>query len=154
MKIVVCGSMSFSKQMLDLGKSLEGMGHKVVLPRNTHKYAKNNCSDADSPESTKNKIENDLIRDYFKKIKDSDVVLVANYDKKGISNYIGGNSFLELAFGFVLHKKVVLLNPIPKMSYTDEIVAMQPFVLDGKIENIKNCFNISRYNQKKRVYCK
>lgn len=76
------------------------------------------------------------IRAYWKIIRESDAVLVANFDKKGIKNYIGGNTFLEMGFAHVLGKKIFLLNGIPKMIYTDEIKAMQPAVINGNFSKI------------------
>lgn len=54
-------------------------------------------------------IQNDLIRGYFKKIKLYDAVLAINEDKNSIQGYIGGNTFLELGFRYVLHKKLFIL---------------------------------------------
>jgi len=60
-----------------------------------------------------------------------------NYDKRGIKNYIGGNSFLEMGFAHILQKKIFLLNGIPEIIYSDEIKAMQPTVLNGDLSKIK-----------------
>jgi hypothetical protein len=79
----------------------------------------------------------DLIKRYFKLIGESDAVLVLNPDKKGIANYIGGNTLIEMGFAYVLDKKIFLYNPIPEMSYTDEIKAMKPMILDGNLDKIK-----------------
>jgi predicted RNA-binding protein with PUA domain len=136
MRIVICGSMSSAVQMLDAEKELLENNHEVVLPKNTKKYAEKVLTEEISSESTKNKIEYDLIRDYFKKIKNADAVLVVNVDKKGIRNYIGGNSFLEMGFAHCLNKKIFLLNAIPDMIYTDEILALQPVVLNGNLFKI------------------
>jgi len=136
MKITICGSMKLSKKMLDVKNELELLGHKVILPHNTDKYAETGNSDHVSGESAKNKIEHDLIRDYYRVIGDSDAVLIVNEELKGIKDYIGGNSFLEMAFGYVLNKRVYILNNIPDISYTDEIVAMQPIVLNGDLRRI------------------
>ncbi len=63
--------------------------------------------------------------------------LAVNIDKKGIKNYIGGNTFLEMGFAHVLDKKIFLLNEIPDISYKDEIKAMQPIILNGDLSKIK-----------------
>lgn len=137
MKIVICGSMSSSKEMVTIANRLRQNNHEVVLPHSAEKYADGTLDSENSYESTENKIKDDLIRDYYRKIDSSDAVLIANFDKNGIENYIGGNSFLELGFAHVLNKKIYLLNPIPIMPYTDEIRAMQPEVLDGDLLKIK-----------------
>jgi len=94
-------------------------------------------TDEGHSESVKNKLEHDLIRGHFKEIKNSDAVLVVNETLKGIKNYVGGNTFLEMGFAHILNKKIFILNNIPQMGYSDEIVAMQPIVLDGDLGKIK-----------------
>ena len=42
-----------------------------------------------------------------------------------------------MAFAHVLGKKIYLCNPIPEMSYTDEIVALQPVIIDGDTDKLK-----------------
>ena len=63
--------------------------------------------------------------------------MVVNVNKKGILNYIGGNSFLEMGFAHILNKPIFILNEIPEMIYTDEILAMQPVVLNGDLLKIQ-----------------
>lgn len=43
-----------------------------------------------------------------------------------------------MGFAYVLKKKIFLLNPIPELSYSDEIKAMKPIVLDGDLKKINN----------------
>ena len=69
-------------------------------------------------------------------ITNSDAILVLNYDKKGVKNYIGGNSLMEMGFAHVHNKKVFLLNSAPELSYTDEINAMTDMVVNGNLRNI------------------
>ncbi len=75
----------------------------------------------------------DLINEHWKKILKSDCILVANYEKKEISGYVGGNTFLEMGFAFVTGKPIFMLNPIPDMSYTSEMEGMQPVILNNKL---------------------
>ncbi len=69
-------------------------------------------------------------------IKESDAILVVNYDKKGIKNYVWWNTFVEMAFAHILDKKIYLINPVPDMIYTDEMLAFQPIILHWNIERI------------------
>lgn len=133
MKIAICGSMCFGKEMLELKKSLESNGHKVIVPENTEAYANGTIE----IENKWEKIELDVIKSYFKKIKKQDAIIVMNIDKNNIKNYIGGNSLIEIAFAHVLDKKVFLLNSVPKLNYSDEIEAMNPIILNGDINLIK-----------------
>ena len=137
MKIVICGNMSFSKSMINMEKELLKIGHTVTIPKHTREYAELKLAEEIHTESVKNKINHDLIRDYFNEIKNADAVLVANEKKNGVEYYIGGNSFLEMGFAHILNKKIFLLNGIPKMIYTDEIEAMQPVVLNNDLSKIK-----------------
>lgn len=136
MKIVICGSMTASKEMAEAEKKLKGLGHKIVLPKFTHEYAAMDRIEKTRAESTQNKIEHNLIRGYFKEIKNSDAVLVVNVEKRGIKGYIGGNSFLEMGFAFVLNKPIYLLCEIPDVGYRDEIEAMSPIILNGDFSKI------------------
>jgi len=128
--------MRLSKEMLEIKNKLIDLGHKVILPRHTEEYAELNTSDHMHNESVKNKISHDLIRQYFKEIKENDAILVVNETLKNIDNYIGGNSFLEMGFAHILNKKIFLLNPIPEVGYKDEILAMRPVVINGDLTKI------------------
>lgn len=132
MKIALCGSMSFGKEMLEIEKKLKEEGHQVIVPENTQAYA-------DETIRIENKLEKmklDVIRKYFHLIKKQDAILVLNYTKNGIENYVGGNSLIEMAFAHVLNKKIFLLNPIPKMNYSDEIECFSPIILNKDIKRI------------------
>ena len=105
MNIVICGSMSASKKMVEVGTFLSEQGHEVILPKNTEKYASQELSAETSHESTQNKIDRDLIRGYYSLIKAADAVVIVNDDKGDKRNYIGGNTFLEAGFAHVLDKR-------------------------------------------------
>lgn len=136
MKIVICCSISAAKKAMEISNELTASGHEVVVPKDIEKYANGTMEMENAHESTQNKIEGDLIRGYFEKIKNCDAVLTVNEDKKGINNYIGGNTFLEMGFAHVLDKKNYILNNIPEVSYKDEIIAMQPILIDGDLSKM------------------
>lgn len=137
MKIVICGSMSASKQMVEMEKILKEKGHEVVLPKHAYEYASGELQPEDNHESTNHKIEHDLIREYYLMIKNADAVIIANYDKRNIKNYVGGNSFLEAGFAHALNKKLYFMNDIPDMIYGDELCALQPIILNGDLSKIR-----------------
>jgi nucleoside 2-deoxyribosyltransferase len=136
MKIVVSGSMSAYDEMVKAKNILENNGHQVTIPDN--KNIKNELDEnGNSIESAHIKIKDDLIRAYYELIKNSDIVLAVNPDKKGITGYIGGATFLELGFGHALNKKLYILNPYSKqLTYHDEITAMQPTIINGDLDLI------------------
>ena len=68
----------------------------------------------------------------------ADAVFVLNLDKNGIPNYIGGNTFLEIGFAYVLGQKIFLFNPIPDIPlYKTEIEAMKPIILNKDLSLVK-----------------
>lgn len=142
MKIAICGSMAFAQEMLDVKVSLERNSHKVILPEGAEEYAKGKlkkiASKRGSLEGAKRKINSNLIKKHYYKIQESDVILVINKEKNGIKNYIGGNSFLEMGFAYILNKKIYVLNQLPKnLLFYQELVAMKPIVLNGHLDAIK-----------------
>ncbi len=136
MKIAICGSMTFSPEMVEVGKRLRDLGHEATLLDFTEHYATLESRDNMHVESAHNKVEHDLIRGYFEVIKQHDAVLIYNHSKNGIENYVGGNTLIEMAFAHVLDKRIFMHNPIPDMQYRDEMEAMQPEVLDGDLTKI------------------
>lgn len=142
MKIAICGSMNFSQEMKNARDKLKEMGHQVFVPEGFDLYIKDTIEKRKNwrpeVEGAQRKIDHDLIRNHYKKISNSDAILVINKDKKGIANYIGGNSFLEMGFAHVLDKKIFVLNPLPETQETiyQELVAMQPIVLRGDLAKI------------------
>ena len=143
MVITICGSMIFAKDMLDIKTQLEAKGIKVIIPIGTKEYLngklKKIAGEWGTIEGAKRKIRYNLIKRYYNEIKKSDAILVINKEKNGIKNYIGGNTFLEMGFAYVLGKPIYMLNPIPKNIpfFYQEIIAMQPVIIRGDLNQIK-----------------
>lgn len=137
MKIIICGSMTASKEMVEAKKKLVTLGHEVVLPEFTEEYSEMDTQDEIHRESAKNKVEYDLVRGCFETIKNGDAILAVNVERKGIAGYIGGNSLIEMSFALVLNKPIYFLHNIPDCNYRDEIEAMKPIVLNGDFSKIK-----------------
>ncbi len=129
MKIVICGSMSFAKEILVMRDRLVQSGHTIIVPNDAEKYAANPAN----LDTKWNLAEHDFIRRYHKEIMESDAIFVLNMTKESVANYIGGNTFLEMGFAHVLNKSIYLFNPIPDMPYREEMMAMQPVVLNGDL---------------------
>lgn len=138
MKIAICGSMTFAKEILKMKKQLEKNGHVCYVPEGVDLYIEGKIKKMGGSEGAKRKKENNLIRKHFDLIKKSDAILVINKDKNGITNYIGGNSFLEIGFAYILGKKIFLMNEIPEIELIkQEIEAIDPIILNGNLEKIK-----------------
>ncbi|RLJ00306.1 MAG: hypothetical protein DRP03_01005 [Candidatus Aenigmatarchaeota archaeon] len=143
MRITICSSLDFTYKIGDIRKRLIKQGHEVLIPKTAEMILNGKLAfeqimrEKETGEISNRAIRQDAIREHFRKIKKSDAILVLNFDKKGIKNYIGGSVFLEMGFAYILNKKIFLLNEIPDMIYKDEIKAMQPIVLKGDLSEIK-----------------
>ncbi len=139
MTITICGSMKFHQEMRKVARDLKSQGHTVQLPKSIHLMdAEGYVHPDDEDEKAQAKITHDFIRDHFRKIEQSEAILVLNYDKNGIQHYVGGNTFLEIGIAYWLRKQIYFLNAIPDVAYKAEIVAMQPVVLNGNLSLISS----------------
>lgn len=140
MKITILASSVFVKQMVEYRDKLIKLGHKVNLHEHYVSQANGGMKDLVSRmvvEHANVKKEYDYMRYHYKEILDSDAVIVLNFDRKGIKNYIGGNVLIELGQAYVNNKKIFLLNPIPDMEYKDEIEALEPIIINDDLSKIK-----------------
>lgn len=134
MKICICCSLSFTDEVIELARKLEGMGHEVLLPDGV----KRRLVEREDFDPVGAKLEVDTIHEHPAKIKLADVVLMCNYTKNGIAGYIGANSFCELYMARYLDKPVFALNPLPDQPYIhDEIMAFGITVIDGDLRKIR-----------------
>lgn len=135
--VIICCSISASDKVLPIRRKLEDLGYKVEIPLGVQQYIDNGYKHLSKSERARDKKDMDLITRYYKKIGESDYVLVINVEKDGKENYIGGNTFLEMGFAHVLGKKMFVLNPLPIASYSDELKAMNLQVINGDLSLIK-----------------
>ncbi|MEJ2220248.1 MAG: hypothetical protein P8X80_05480 [Desulfobacterales bacterium] len=136
MKIAICASMVFAEKMVQIKHQLEEIGHTVFISQ----FAEGYLGKAEKEKeklAVSDKNEHDAIRKFWEIIKKSDAILVLNYDRKGIQNYIGGNTLMEIGFAHVLNKKIFMMNPIPDIEYyRSEIEAVSPVVLEQDLNKI------------------
>lgn len=146
MKITIIVSIEKVDKAIKITDELIRLGHKLEYPHTMIRIMKGEMSLSEFKRIKKeqggdynfrkqSKI--NYIKRYFNKIKESDAVLILNFTKNGIKNYIGGNALMELGFAYVLGKIIYLYNPIPKMPYTDEIKDVNPIVINGDLSKIK-----------------
>lgn len=116
--------------MADAAEMLRTHGYDVDKPNvvEGHVYADNLDANAG--------LKRGFIDEHFAKIDTSDAILVINHAKNGIDYYIGGNTLIEIAYAYAQGLEVFLLNPVPDVSYGDEIRGMHPIILDGRLEAI------------------
>lgn len=140
MKILICGSMYFAKEMLEAQKKLAELGHMAEVPWDTLEFASNPEMTTDNHEENYQWcIDNDIIRKSFNSIAQSDAILVLNYPRNGINGYVGASSLMEIGLAYHLKKKIFLLDPPPPIKeakYSHEILIMQPIILNGDLNLI------------------
>ena len=135
MRIFIISSKVFYDRIPEIKKKLEETGHIITLP---------NCFDDPGTEarmrglgrSEHANFKSEMIKKSEKEIEDQDAVLVLNFEKNGIQNYIGGATFLEMYDAFRLNKKIFLWNEIPEGILKDEIIGFKPVIINSDITKI------------------
>lgn len=135
MTITICGSLLFSQEMLEVQAQLEERGHTAYTAHTATLIAGKNTEEAEKIRQERRQ-GRDAIREHYELIERSEAILILNYEKHGVANYIGGNTLMEIGFAHILRKQIFLLNPIPEMSYRPEIESMSPIILNGDLSQI------------------
>ena len=137
MKIGIIGSMQYVEKMIEVCDKLIELGHDAFVT-DLHKSLVGKTDEEKEKIKLYQKNNMDAIRVFWKAMQGSDAVLVLNYDKNGIKNYIGGNTLMEIGFAHVLNQKIFLMNPIPEIPYyKSEIEAVQPIIINEDFSLIK-----------------
>ncbi len=135
MKITICGSSAFVGDMAKASEYLTKKGFEVFLPEpliSEADYAKEN-----SMEKLLEMKPVFYIR-HFKKIENSDAILIINNKRKGFEGYLGSNTLMELSVAFYLNKKIFLLNPIKEdHPHYEELIGMNSIILNGDLDRIE-----------------
>lgn len=137
MKIGIIGSMQFTERMIEARDELIKHGHDSFVTNLASPFiGKTDEEKEEIKIHQKNNL--DAIREFWKLMQGADAVLVMNFDKHGIKNYIGGNTLMEIGFAHVLDQKIFLLHQIPEMPYCkSEIEAVKPTIIYGDYSLIK-----------------
>lgn len=134
-RIVICGSMSFYAEMMQQKHFLKDAGIDSVLPESDDPFI-----DSVHEEGFQEVKRRASMR-HIRRIRDQKTfgILIVNCDKYGISDYIGPNTFAEIAVAFAHYKRVYLYQSIPDF-YRDELVAWQVVCLEGSLSRlIEDC---------------
>jgi len=136
MKIMICGSMSFAKEMLALQKQLQEIGHSVDVPCDTdlHIEKPNFIDELDA--DREHLIAHNIMKQCFDLLAASDAVVFLNLPKNGIDGYIGTSSLMEMGLAYYLGKKIYLMYPHPDPNehrWAHEVASFQPTILCGDI---------------------
>ena len=148
--ITICGSIAFLPEMKNIQSQLEKLNHTVYIPEIKLKDESGSpvtleefyvLRNLDENKNDSNSWiwdrKNDAILEHFNKIKNSDSILVLNYKKNKIENYIGANTFLEMGIALHLNKQIYLLNNIPNQSNKEELLGLKPILINNNLKLIK-----------------
>lgn len=153
MKITLCGSIAFYKEMETVRDELTTLGHEVLIPELALEVPqefgggkkvyfgeyieKNGGIDAFPEDHPLWDLKEGAIRDHYKKIEWGDAILVVNPEKRGVPGYVGGNTLIEIGLAFYLEKKIYILHPVSStLSHKQEIMGMKPTILSGDLQKI------------------
>lgn len=130
-RIVICGSMSFYGDMLEIQSMLKEKSILSMVPEAEDQYV------AALSEENFTAFKRRVSFQYLRTIRAPETVaiLAVNVDKHGISGYIGPNTFAEIAVAFAQQKKIFLLQGIPH-DYFEELEAWGVISLDGSLSGI------------------
>lgn len=153
MKITICGSIGFYKEMESARDELIKQGHEVKIPELAlevpkefgggkkvyfGQYIEQNGGIDSFPAGHEIwNMKEGAINDHYEKIDWCDGILVVNHEKRGINGYVGGNTLIEIGVAFYLKKKIYILNLVSsELSYKQEILGMKPVILNGNLSTI------------------
>lgn len=127
MKICICCSLTFTNEVIEVGKMLERLGHEVLLPNGVI----NRLIEQPNFDPVNAKIETDSWRLHVDKIRNADAILICNFLKNCTPGYIGANTYSEITAAHYFGKPIFALFPLPDQPYiNDEIRSLPITVLD------------------------
>lgn len=154
--------MTFLDEFMALKDTLERFGVNVLVPEQQVEMPlqfgegktsvrgfleSNGGIEAFPPEHEIWSVKENAMRSHFKKIDQADAILVANYTKKGVDGYIGANTFLEIGYAFSQHKKIFLVNPLPKdLPHMEELLGMKPTIVEDIPNLLEHIHDNSTFN--------
>lgn len=133
MKIFICTSKHLYNKIPPIKEFLEQKGHVVTLPNSyDNPLREQEMKSIGTIEHSQWKAE--MIRLQKQKVNENDAIVVLNMEKNGQKDYIGGATFLEIYMAFELGKKIFLYNPIPESFLKDELLGMNPVIINGDLD--------------------
>lgn len=129
--------MHFAKEMLETQKIIEELGHKALVPCDTHECVESPHLNMDIEHCMRTNID----KTCFNKVAESEAILVLNYPKNGIPGYIGGATLMEIGLARHLDKRIFILHELPseeQLRYALEVKLTRPVILRGDIKKLAN----------------
>jgi hypothetical protein len=145
-RIVICGSMAFYAEMAAMKRQLKKHGIQSVIP------------DLDSAllEAGREKdyqgVKRRASMRHIRRVRDQKTfaVLVMNLDKHGVHDYIGPNTFAEIAVALAHYKQIYLFQGIPDF-YQDELLAWQATFLNGNVSTLVSSFREAQWRESQQL---
>jgi hypothetical protein len=131
-RIVICGSMDFFEEMASIAETLGEHGVEALLP--VAEEGKVDYRIGEDDELAR--LKQIFIDAHLKKIRESEAILVANFDKRGVRGYVGANTLMEAAFAYALQKRIYVLHALGEQACRPEMLGMQPIFLDGAVNSL------------------
>lgn len=131
-RIAICGSMAFIDEMEAIAGMLEALGHQPMPPAREERDF--DWSDLKSAEVVAQK--KYYIDRHLEIIRHCDVVLIANFPKRGNEGYVGPNTLMEAAFAYALCVPVIFLNDPSAQENGLECIAIASGYLGGDATTI------------------
>jgi len=144
--ITICSSASFYKQAVDIQAKLQKEGFTVIIPATAEKMKASGDFNVDHYKTWFADVKDyhkkaALMEGHFKEVDKADAILVLNYEKHGVQNYIGGNVLMEMALAFHRGIPIFVFNEIPNESpFLEEIIGMGSIPLAGKLDKMYQSF--------------
>ncbi len=137
MRIGISGSMQFTEKMIEARDNLLALGHNAYVTSYAGAFIGKTIEEKESIKLDQKRTD-DVIKEYWDLMQGGDAILVLNFEKHNMPNYIGGNTLMEIGFAHVLGQKIFLWNPIPDQSYCKhEIESVHPVIINGDLSLIK-----------------
>jgi len=123
-------------RILEEQHALQDRGVRTVVP-----VAEDNIASGLTPKAFE-AFKRRVGRQYLAKIRDVRTVgiLAVNCDRYNIADYIGPNTFAEIAVAFAHGKQIYLLQAIPDL-YRDELQAWEAIPLYGRLDTLVEAFH-------------
>lgn len=140
--ITICSSASFYRDVIEIERELRNIGFKVKVPETAIKMKKAYDYDVkhykiwfgDKSQYKKKTI---LMKNHFKKVIDSDAILMINKEKNGMKGYIGGNGLMEMTIAFHYKKPIFIYEKISDDSpISEEIYGLNSIFIDKDLTAI------------------
>ena len=135
-KIFIICSKAFYGKIEPIERFLKEKGFEIYLP---HTYKNPNAENEwyALGEKEHQKMKGLMFKKSRDLIKTMDAVLVLNFEKNGVPNYIGGSTFLEIYEAFMENKDIYLYHDIPNGLLYDEIHGFAPILINENLNLVK-----------------